>query len=618
MEKIDGKTYNLTEEKKRQLMELFPEAVSEGKINVERLLLAIGEDRASEEEKFEFRWKGKKEAIQLAQKQTTGTLRPVKEESVNWDSTNHLYIEGDNLEVLRVLQQSYRNKIKVIYIDPPYNTGKDFVYKDNFHDNVENYKERLKESYKSNAETSGRYHTDWLNMMYPRLMLAKSFLTDDGVIFISIDDHEVFNLKKICDEIFGENNFIEMFSWKKTSTPANLSNKTKKSLEYILLYQKRDAKELKGLTKFSKSTNGLMNQTNRVSELIFPKYITETSLKDGVYPAGKYGTSAYDIELLADTEVKDGKFIKDVYLRGKFKWSQNYLDEQIKAGVKVYIKTAAFSPSYEKDEYEPEKPWNIIDASFNVGTNENASDELDRIMGPNFSDGLYPKPTSLIKYLINMAAGPEDYIMDFFSGSATTGHAVMELNAEDGGKRKFILVQLPEETNQKSEAFRAGYKKITEIGKERLRRAGAQLKEKTDYPIDIGFKVFHLDTTNIKQWDEQEEDLEASLLDQIQPLKDGRNEEDVVYEILLKYGLELTVPVEKKTWEKKNYYSVGHGEILIALDKDIQQNFVEHLAQEYQHCRIIVFFDEGFHDDTMRLNVEQLLKQYGITNIHVI
>ena len=312
----------------------------------------------------------------------------------------------------------------------------------------------------------------------------------------------------ICDEIFGEENFIEIFSWQKTSTPPNLSKKTKKSVEYILCYQKNECKTLKGLVKESKSTNGLMNQSNSIGTLVFPHESVETSIKNEKLEKGIYGTESYVIELLNDVEIRNGKFLNDIILKGKFKWSQDYLEEQIKLGTKIFIKTKALSPSYEKEEYDPEKPWNIIDRNFGVGTNENASDELDNLFYKNFSDKLYPKPTSLITYLLNMLELENNIILDFFSGSATTAHAVMQLNAEDDGNRKYIMVQLPEKTykeklNKKDEikivetpAYKAGYKTIDEIGIERIKRAAKKIKEETQAEIDYGFKIVKLETPN--------------------------------------------------------------------------------------------------------------------------
>lgn len=337
------------------------------------------------------------------------------------DAPNHILIEGDNLHALTALTYTHEGKVDVIYIDPPYNTGnKDFVYNDSFVDSEDSYR-----------------HSKWLSFMEKRLKIAKKLLSDKGVIFISIDDNEQANLKLLCDEVFGERNYIDTFSWNKTETPANLSLKTKKAIEYLLCYEKdRNNIKYRGLTKNSTSNNGLMNQTNSVHELVFPANIIDTKLTDGIYSKGVYGTSSYSIELLDDAEVKNGYFVSTVKLKGKFKWSQDNLNKEISLGTKVSIKTRAFSPSYEKAEYEPEVPWNLINKSFSVDTNEIASAQLKEILGETpFS---FPKPCSLIKYLINFINA--DTILDFFAGSGTTLHATMQLNAEDAGHRQCILV----------------------------------------------------------------------------------------------------------------------------------------------------------------------------------
>ena len=348
-------------------------------------------------------------------------------------------IHGDNLEALKSLLPEYEGRIKCIYIDPPYNTGNEkWVYNDNVND--PRIKKWLGEVVGKQGEDLSR-HDKWLCMMYPRLKLLHKLLADDGVIFISIDDNELANLKQLCDEIFGANNFIDFFSWVKTETPANLSYKTKKSVEYIVCYQKsKNDIKFRGLEKESKSSNGLMNQTNAIKELIFPANIVDTGLKDGVYKAGPYGTDSYDIQLLEDVQVKNGIFITPVKLQGKFKWSQSNLDKEISNGTRISIRTIAFSPSYEKASYEPEVPWNIINRNFGVDTNEVASTLLTTIFGEKTFD--FPKPVKLISYLANFINNKDAIILDSFAGSGTTAHAVLNLNKKDGGNRKFILVEM--------------------------------------------------------------------------------------------------------------------------------------------------------------------------------
>lgn len=425
-------------------------------------------------QRYGLNWIDVPEAFDHESENRIPTLEEVPELSfkTNDDKPTHILIEGDNYHALTCLNYTHRGKVDVIYIDPPYNTGSDgFIYKD----------KRMLDRYPDGTPIpagSPQRHSYWLSFMHRRLELAKNLLSERGVIFISIDDNEVANLKLLCDEVFEQQNFVDIFSWNKTETPANLASKTKKAIEYILCYTKYNTTaKFKGLSKTSTSNNGLMNQTNSVHILRFPANKVDTKLKDGIYSKGSYGTSSYNIELLEDTEVKNGLFIKPVSLRGKFKWGQENLEREIGKGTQISIKTKAFSPSYEKREYEPEKPWNIINKSFGVDTNETASAELKQIMGASVFK--FPKPTSLIKYLINFIE--PSIILDFFAGSGTTLHATMKLNEEDGGKRQCILVQYPEKTweivNGKKkakkgseDAFKYGFDNITEITYERNRR----------------------------------------------------------------------------------------------------------------------------------------------------
>ena len=374
--------------------------------------------------KYGLVWEDKPEDVEERLRDELPVLTEVKERALISeapDAPNHILIEGDNLEALTALCYTHEGKVDVIYIDPPYNTGnKDFIYNDRFVDSEDDYR-----------------HSKWLSFMERRLRIARRLLSMGGVIFISIDDNELAQLKLLCDEVFLEQNFVDVFSWNKTETPANLSLKTKKAIEYILCYTKtRTNQKFRGLSKTSSSNNGLMNQTNSIHELVFPANTIDTKLPDGEYKAGQYGTKSYSIILKNNVIVKNGIFITPVYLEGKFKWSQNNLEKEINKGTKVSIKTIAFSPSYEKLEYEPEVPWNLINKSFGVNTNEQAGEHLKTILASNsFS---FPKPVSLIKYLINFI--DVNVILDFFAGSGTTLHATMQLNAEDGGHRKCILV----------------------------------------------------------------------------------------------------------------------------------------------------------------------------------
>lgn len=609
----------------KALEKLFPSVIKDGKLDINALKEEIGNFKEVENERYDFTWAGKQEAKKKVQEDVGArTLKFIEKDSVNPNSTENLYIEGDNLEVLKLLRQNYRGAIKMIYIDPPYNTKKDFIYNDNFKtsqlesDKRQGYTDEDNEKLEKKEKENNRFHSKWLTMMYPRLKIARDLLSEDGVIFISIDDTEVANLKKICDEIFGEENFIEIFSWEKTSTPPNLSNRTKKSIEYILCYEKEDCKTLKGLKKNSKSTNGLMNQSNSIKILCFPYEKIETSIKNEKFKKGIYGTKNYEIELLNDTEVKNGKFLNDIILKGKFKWKQDYLDEQIKNGVKIYIKTNALSPSYEKEEYDAEKPWNFIDSTFGVGTNENATSEVNSLFKENFSNKLYPKPVSLISYIIKMLDLDSEIILDFFSGSGTTADAVMQLNAEDGRNRKFIMVQIDEPIKEDTEAYKFlnainKLTNISEIGKERIRRAGEKIKKEIEEKNknlkdgeelrevpDIGFKVFRTSDTNIN-WRKIRDISNSESLPFNEPDRldfiENYNDKDVVYEVLLHQRdlplsekLEVLDTIGNRTYLYASSY-------LICLETDITENLIKELADLNPLPIKFIFRDSAFKSD---------------------
>ncbi|WP_372474449.1 site-specific DNA-methyltransferase [Capnocytophaga sp. ARDL2] len=524
-------TENQENKLKQFLKENYPSVLKDGGLNLAELKNVLGLPIDEKVNGYGLNFVGRGVARAKYAQETQKELLLNRTLSKNIDTTQNMVLKGDNLDSLKLLKPHYSGKIKCIYIDPPYNTSSDeFVYPDKFdrHEaqvlgvadslSDEDF-DRMEFSFKTKKS-----HNGWLTFMYPRLLLARDLLAKDGVIFISIDDNEQANLKILCDEIFGEENFIELFSWVKTETPANLSLKTKKAVEYILCYQKnKDNTKFKGLQKDSKSSNGLMNQTNSVKELIFPANIIDTSLKDGVYEKGEYGTKNYKIELLKDVEVRKGFFITPIHLVGKFKWSQQNLNKEIDLGTKISIKTIAFSPSYERLEYEPETPWNLINPDFGVATNETASIQLEELLQGKYFD--YSKPISLIKYLIDFITKDNDIILDFFAGSGTTGHAVMALNAEDGGNRKFILCQIDEPIAEGKPAYQFCKDNglppvISSITIERLRRVsslnpseggtsnkgkapslseragGEEFGEDTDY----GFKVFdHTDAPQLTQ-----------------------------------------------------------------------------------------------------------------------
>ncbi len=457
---------------------------------------------ASFGEEYGLNFLGKAHAQREANLCAKTTLVPHMEHNTlpeNIHSKN-IYIKGDNLEALRHLQKTHKGKIHCIYIDPPYNTGsQDFAYADTFGYSKEDLVHMgLSESHAQhildNTSSSHLSHSAWLAFMWPRLSLAKILLHEQGNIFISIDEHELAHLKLLCDEIFGEENFVGQWNWFKSATPSNLSHKIKRNVEYILCYEKqRHALRYAGIKKKSASNNGLMNQSNAVSVLTFPPHVVSTGLADAIYKKGAYGTKNYAIELLEDTQVDKGYFVQEVHLRGKFKWRQEKLHKEIAKGTQLSIKTVAFSPSYEKKAYAPEVPPNVIDAKVFVDTAENAGKALKELFG-NVNVFPYPKPASLLQYLISFVDNPQGIILDFFAGSGSTAEGVMRLNAADNGQRSYILVQQDAPCKAHSEAFKAGYASICDIGIERIKRSAKKIQSETEASIDYNFKIFSLES----------------------------------------------------------------------------------------------------------------------------
>ena len=613
MTQLDGKSKDLINENIEKLKEIFPEVFSEGKIDFSKLEEELGFFKEKSDERYNFTWNGKSEAKKIALTPSTGTLRTCKVESKDWDTTQNLYIEGDNLEVLKLLQKSYHKKVKMIYIDPPYNTGKDIVYKDNFRDNIKNYLEITGQvdsdgnKLSTNSETSGRYHSDWLNMMYPRLKLARNLLKDDGVIFISIDDNEVANLRKLCDEIFGEDNFLANVAWKHTQQSKNDEPYFSRQYNALIIYRK--SQKLEKL-RFPRSEEDNKNYSNPDNDI------------NGEWRSGDVRSPSYRKTLCFDIQTPSGKLIKAP--DNGWRWSEEEVNKKILSGEIIFNKEEdkIIRKIYLKnqDGRTPENIW--IGDDF--GTTRNANAEMKELF-EGFTPFDTPKPTQLISKILQLFKDDKDLLcLDFFSGSATTAHAVMKLNSEDDGNRKFICVQLPETTDEKSEAYKAGYKNICEIGKERIRRAGEKVKSESGKDdLDIGFKVLKLDSSNIKSWDSDFENLTTSLLDSIENIKSDRNEEDLVYEILLKYGLDLSLPIEELNINGKKIFSIGFGSLVCCLDNDIDTNIVEKIAELKKQFETdfglenmrVVFKDSSFKDSVVKTNALQILKQNGINEV---
>lgn len=631
---LDGLSMNLEQANMDKLKSVFPECFSEGKLDIDKLLSLCGEYIDNDFEKYKFEWKGKAECLRLAQKRSTGTLRPCPEESVNWDTTKNLYIEGDNLEVLKLLQTAYYRKVKMIYIDPPYNTGNDFVYEDDFADPLARYKEVTQQTTKSNPETMGRFHTNWLNMMYPRLRLAANLLRDDGVIFISIDDNEVTNLRKICDEVFGEENFytqIIVQSNKRGQTYKQIS----KTHEYILVYTKNLDVEFNELEK--NSDNNDLNLEDKIGKFNI-REIRNRNPKFGKHNRPNLFFPIYVNPKIVDNNgfcpisiEKNSDFYLEVYpfnstgQESCWRWSRKKIDENnckdtMASNVVAKIKADGnynIYEKYRKSTYKPKTIWDDVSVITEKGTVE-----LGELKLAAFFD--FPKPLELIKRVIQIGMNNDDIILDFFSGSATTAHAVMQLNAEDGGNRQFIMVQLPEVCDEKSEAYKAGYKNICEIGKERIRRAGKKILEENNQmtledkeQLDIGFKVFKLDSSNLKTWDntpvtaEQMDLLYERMNNMIHRVKSDRSDLDMVCEIMLKLGVPLTYSITAIEINGKTAYSIGDDcLLLICLAEDVQPEDVEQMA-EYAPAKLIIS-RESFVDDTAMANAHYILKDHGV------
>jgi len=616
MQKISKKSMDLVTENVAKLKELFPEINCEGKIDLEKLKIILGDEIEENDEKYNFTWNGKKKALRYAQVPSKGTLRPCKEESVDWDNTKNLYIEGDNLEVLKLLQKSYFGKVKMIYIDPPYNTGNDFVYNDDYKDNIKNYLDKTNQidgngkKYGTNSEASGRYHTDWLNMMYPRLRLAKNLLRDDGVIFISIDDNEGANLKKICDEVYGEENFIAQVIWERAYSPVNLKKHFSENHDYMICY----AKHIDNLI-----CNGLKRSNEANS-----RYQNPDDDSRGTWMSSDLSVGPVIEEKVYEILTPSGRKVlpPNGYC---WRYTKEKLDVMIKDNRIWFGETGNNVPrikrflSEVKDSVTPMTIWKYSE----VGHSQDAKQKLKELFD-NKAVFDYPKSVLLIKRIMELYTDKDkkDIVVDFFAGVSTTAHAVMQLNAEDSGNRKLIMVQLPEPTDEKSEAFKSGYKNICEIGKERIRRAGKKIKDENQENIDkldIGFKVFKLDSSNIKEWNPDYNKLDIALADILDNFVDGRTEEDVLYEIIVKYGLDLTLPVETCFISEKKIFNIDRGALIACLDKQITIDVIEEIIKIKDKLKPeetrVVFKDIGFKKDDIKINAIHLLKKNNIKEI---
>jgi adenine-specific DNA-methyltransferase len=620
MEKLKMHSPDFTQENIAKLAGLFPNCVTESKSEDGTVKRAIDFDQLRQElstsivegphERYQLSWPGKREALLTANAPIAKTLRPCREESVDFDTTENIYVEGDNLDALKLLQETYLNKVKMIFADPPYNTGSDLVYEDDFAEDSEIYFERSNQKddagnrLVANTDANGRFHSDWLSMMYSRLKLARNLLRDDGLIFISIDDNEQANLKRLCDEIFGEENFIDTIIWKKRYGGGAKEKYLISVHEYALIYAKNETL--------------LENIYIPLTEESIKRYYTQ---KDGNYGTrGAYRTHPLEAtksmgerqNLVFDIPAPDGFLISP---KRQWLWSKDRVMEALEKNEIEFLKDrngvwSVHTKQYLKDEsgnIRKGKAFSLIDDVYT----QHGTNEIINLFG-NAQIFSFPKPTDFLKKLLQIGLNEETeaIVLDFFSGSASTAHAVMALNAEDGGKRRHIMVQLPEPCDEKSEAFKAGYKTIAEIGKERIRRAGKIIKAEnaiTAPNLDIGFRVLKIDSSNMKDvYYAPDAVQQGDLLAQVDNIRADRTPEDLLFQVLLDWGVDLALPITTETIAGKQVFFVDSNALAACFESGINEDFVKALAA--RHPLRAVFRDSGFGSDSVKINIEQIFK----------
>jgi adenine-specific DNA-methyltransferase len=624
IDKLNLESLDIAGDKINKLKGIFPEVFREGKIDFDALKTTLGDVVDESNEKYEMNWAGKKNCFRAIQSPSIATLKPVRDESVDFDNTENLYIEGDNLEVLKLLQKSYYGKVKMIYIDPPYNTGKDFVYPDNYKDNLKNYLELTGQvdsdgrKINNNVDTDGRYHSNWMNMIYPRLFLARNLLMDDGAIFISIDDNEAHNLKKLCDEIYGEENFLANIVWQKKYAATNDSKGFSTTHDYIMVYQKSDKFKRNLLPRTTQQNKPYKNDDGDGKGLWRSDNLLVRSFsKSGVYPIINPNTG------------------KEYYpSKGNCWRASRETMSQWQSENRIYFgKDGTGAPQLKR--YLNEVQQGRVPITWwpfeEVGHNDGANKEVQAIFDSK-SPFDTPKPTTLIKQILKISTNDNDLCIDFFSGSSTTAHAVMQLNAENSESRKFIMVQLPEPTDEKSEAYKAGYKNICEIGKERIRRAGEKIneelrvkneqlkigEEKVEGKIDTGFRVLRLEKSNFKLWDgEEQQNLQQMLFNQVDNIDPNSTEEDILFEILLKAGIELDSRIDIVKLAGKKVYSLIEGLMLVCLEDNLTLEVMREMA-EMQPVRVVCL-DRGFNNnDALKTNAVQIMKAKEVEDFRTV
>ena len=603
----DGKTPDLKAQNIEKLKELFPEFVGDETIDFDAFKETFGEYIDDREERYSFTWHGKSRARRMAQMPSSGTLLPCPEESANWDDTQNIFIEGDNLEVLKLLQKSYHRKVKMIYIDPPYNTGKEFIYPDRFQDNLDTYLKYTgqvdEDGFKlsANVETGGRYHTNWLNMMYPRLKLARNLLRDDGVIFVSIDDHEAHNLRHLMDELFGPENFVAHIIWQHSVQPKGYTGIYSVHHNHVLSYRRTDEYEIQSLERTAEDNKAYGNPDND------PK---------GDWRTGDVRNALYRPNLRYDITTPSGNKIKPP--ANGWRWSKTTLAEKISVGEIVFSddETRIIKKIYlaNLNGRTPETIWFGKD----TGVTRDGAKELKDLFG-----GKVPfdtvKPLALVDRMMRVAGiQDDDIVLDFFAGSCTTAHAVMR-----SGEGRFIAVQLPEPVDASlphgKAALSLGLENVADVAMERIRRAAQKISSGLIGSQDIGVQIFKLSSSNIKPWDADFDDLDGALIGAIENIKPDRNQEDVLYELLLKYGLDLATPTTERTIARKKVFIIGAGALVVCLEDGITLKVVRGIADLKAELKPeimrVVFKDSGFKDDVVKTNTVQILKQAGVDDV---
>ena len=640
IEKLDPATPDLTRENIERLLELFPECRTEGPrgdapaVDFDLLRQSLADYLVEgPAERYRLDWPGKRQALLTANSPIDKTLRPMVEDSVDFENTRNLFIEGDNLDALKLLQETYLGKVKMIYIDPPYNTGSDFIYKDNFSRSRGEYEEESGQRTEdggrliANTESNGRFHSDWLSMLFPRLKLARNLLSDDGVIFISIDSGELSNLRVLCDQIFGASNFLSILKWNKTSKAPTLSKKIRHKYEFVLLYEKGDCKHLRGPESYN-TMAPLFNSGNQISKIVFPPKSIDFGFSDRVCSAGTYGKKDSPVLLHDEIRVVDGVNGNEAVLSARFKWSQKTVDERIKSGQRLAFKTEKFATMYYSLDNSGEKfiaPSDLLNKD-ECGVLRNDEGYTDLAM---LFDGIspfdYAKPSSLIKYFCQMVDDPEAIIVDFFSGSSTTAQGVMEANFQDAGNRQFFMIQLPEEISEASPAWQAGYRDIASFARERIRRAGDRILKENPLlqgKVDTGFRAFRIDSGSFRDTSvTPKEATQEALAGMVSHIKDGRSDEDLLFGALLRWGVDITLPIEQRELVGRKAWLVdppadgsSKGAALIACfarpqsgKGGIDTDLADAMA-ELSPLRVL-FRDDGFANDATKENVHSRFQQ---------